>query len=97
MSSALIRQVIEVLCVNLRIGFGNVVLFSVSNFFVFRQLTACRRASSTGSTSACQPSASRWTLGITSTSCVLGTQRCPGPSRRDLLLVEVTHRLRLRE
>ena len=32
-SSALIRQVIEVLCVNLRIGFENVVLFERLNFF----------------------------------------------------------------
>ncbi|WP_194271215.1 bifunctional diguanylate cyclase/phosphodiesterase [Zoogloea sp. 1C4] len=96
-SSALIRQVIEVLCVNLRIGFENVVLFERLNFFAyFDQLTRLpNRTRFLDRLDERLPSLAPagWTLGIIDIVRFSELNDALGHRSGDLLLVEVTRRL----
>jgi len=96
-ASVLTRQVIEVLCVNLRIGFENVVLFERLNFFAyFDPLTRLpNRTRFLDRLDERLPglASAGWQLGIIDIVRFSELNDALGHRSGDLLLVEVTRRL----
>ena len=91
------RRMIEALCVNLKVGFENVILFERLNFFAYfdplTRLPNRTRFLDSLDDRLKTPHGKGWTLGIIDIVRFAELNDALGHRSGDLLLVEVTHRL----